>query len=714
MKRLLSYSVVILCFFFFRMNANSIDKKTAIDVANNWVNGSTHLKSSNAKSVQNVHEVTYKGITAYYLIEYNEGGFVIVSADDAAKPILGYSDENLLDLSNHNPVIVSWMEQYKEYVYNQVLIGKTSKSNYVSPEWKSLKQKSAKNRVTQVIPFMADVKYSQGSGWNKQCPEDPEGRDGRALVGCVATAMGQVLRYWEFPKTGSGSNTYSHSKYGQLSVNFGETTYHWDQMSKDVPDQENAKLLYHCGVAVNMNYGANSSGAYTYNLQDILKRYFKYDQSARQIYRYSYNQSDWNTIMKRELEAKRPVLYAGRSSLTTSAGHLFALDGYQITDQGDYFHINWGWGGRSNGYFYLTEMITHNGDHNWVENNSAIINLKPRNMAPIITSIPSAEAQVDKEYTYAIQTFDENGDELQIELVQRPVWLQIVSDNNSYRLTGTPTSDDVGRYTIELKVKDAAISNNQIFEIEVKEGGSSNEPSIVDFETNDYSQADFSFIHNPEWSLVALDSNHGVSAKSLRIVDNEQTQLSVKKSFIKEAVIKFDYKVSSERNYDFLIFKIDGEEKNRWSGDIDWNEVSYTVNAGDHVLTWIYKKDYSVSSGSDCVWLDNIHFEEGTKKSNVIVGVFKREENRSTSTFYNYPNPAKIETTINFFVPKRENVRIELLNVKGTYHRVLVNKVMNKGMHKEKLDLTELSEEFYFIRMTTSSQKTQVKKLIID
>lgn len=710
MKRLLSYSTIILCFFFFGVKANVIDKKTAIDVANNWVKGNTHLKSS-SKNVQNVHDVKYKGIIAYYLMEYSGGGFVIVSADDAAKPILGYSDKNLLELSNSNPVILSWMEQYKEYVYNQVLIGKASKSNYVSSGWKSLKSSSTKNRVTQVIPFMANIKYSQGAGWNKQCPEDAEGRDGHALVGCVATAMGQVLRYWEFPKTGNGSKTYSHNKYGKLSVNFGNATYDWGRMSKDVPDEENAKLLYHCGVAVNMNYGANSSGAYTYNLQDILKKYFKYDQSAHQIYKYSYSESDWNAVMKKELEAKRPVLYAGRSSLTTSAGHLFALDGYQVTEQGDYFHINWGWGGRSNGYFYLTEMITHNGDHNWVENNSAIINLKPRNMAPVITSVPNKEVQVNDAYTYSIQTFDENDDELQIELVKSPEWLQIVSNNNAYELIGTPTSEHVGRHEIELKVKDATLSNNQKFTVVVKEGGT-NEFLVVDFETNDFSQANFDFRGNSKWNLVSLDQDYGVSAKSLKITHNKQTELSIKKSFIKETTIRFDYKISSEKEYDFLIFKIDGVEKNRWSGNANWNRIDYTIGAGDHILTWTYKKDYSVSSGSDCAWLDNINLGEVSTLKNVIEKGNEIKKNISISTLYNYPNPAQIETTINFYVTKKERVLVELINSNGTYHQILLDKVLDKGNYNQKLDLSELTEEFYFIKMT-SSQKSEVTKLIL-
>ncbi|WP_062059314.1 C10 family peptidase [Aquimarina longa] len=713
MKRLLSYSTVILCFFFFGIRANVIDKKTAIDVANNWVNGGVHFRSSLSKKVQKVHEINYKGITAYYLIEYNEGGFVIVSADDAAKPILGYSDENLLEVSDNNPAIISWMEQYKEYVYNQVLISRTSKSNDVSPEWKNLRQGSLSGRRTEVIPFMNDIKYSQGAGWNKQCPEDTDGRDGHALVGCVATAMGQVLRYWEFPKTGSGSKTYSHNKYGKLSVNFGETTYHWSRMSKEVPDEENAKLLYHCGVAVNMNYGANSSGAYTYSLQNILKKYFKYDQSARQIYKHSYNQSDWNAIMKREMEAKRPVLYSGRSSLTKPAGHLFALDGYQVTEQGDYFHINWGWGGKSNGYFYLTEMITHNGEHNWIENNSAIINLKPRNMAPVITSIPVEEILINEKYEYVIHTFDENDDALQIELSKGAEWLQIVSDRNGYKLIGTPTSEYIGKHVIELKVKDATLSNNQVFTIVVKGEGNPNESSVVDFETNDYSQAEFSFINNAKWNLVQLNPDYGFSTKSLKIRNDERTQLSIHKSFDKEMIIEFDYKVSSEKDYDFLIFRIDGEEKNRWSGTTDWSQVRYTVSAGNHVFTWTYEKDYSISNGEDCIWLDNIYFGETEKIARVVEKSFNNEDRKIVSTLFNYPNPAQRETTINFYVAKKERVLVEILNANGTYHETIINRVMDAGSYTEKLNVAELSEKLYFIRMT-SSQKSQIAKLLID
>ncbi|CAM1348049.1 C10 family peptidase [Tenacibaculum halocynthiae] len=475
-KKITLFTMVLL-FCFKSAFADPINKKTALLVANKWINKNQQKNAKSAQeNVASIKEVYYENSLVYYLINFNSGGFVIVSADDATKPILGYSDKGTFDTSLNTPQMKDLLNAYKSFVYESAKAQKVNRKKVTKSAWNKIlnpsKNKSQK-RTTTIAPFMDDILYTQSSGFERFCPSD---NDGQAIVGCVATAMSQVMRYWEFPSTGRGQTSYNHRKYGNLSVNFEEQTYDWSNMSKTRADNENAKLSYHAGVAVKMNYGTSAnggSGAYTSNALSALKRNFKYNSGASMVYRYRYSDQEWNTLIKEQLNEKRPVLYSGRSKNlqdpnASGAGHLFALDGYDTTDQGDFFHINWGWAGRSNGYFYLTEMVTHGGKYNWIDNNAVMVNLYPTNLAPIFKSEPITFIDIDKPYQYEITTIDENKkDIIKISLKNAPSWLNLTLKNNVYTLEGTPSNANSGEAKITLEATDGTNTTTQIFTITV-------------------------------------------------------------------------------------------------------------------------------------------------------------------------------------------------------------------------------------------------------
>ncbi|MBO4581935.1 MAG: C10 family peptidase, partial [Bacteroidales bacterium] len=183
---------------------------------------------------------------------------------------------------------------------------------------------------------------------------------------CVATAMAQVMKYWNFPTTGMGIHTSTNTTYGTLTADFGHTSYPWDKMAATNPattDTNIALLMYHCGVALNMKYGINESLAGTlgfindYYFQQgntdvptALNNFFKYD-SAQGYYRDSCTEAAWITMLKAELDLSRPIVYAGTSA--SGSGHAFICDGY---DNSNNFHMNWGWGGTADGYFALSAL----------------------------------------------------------------------------------------------------------------------------------------------------------------------------------------------------------------------------------------------------------------------------------------------------------------------------------------------------------------------
>ncbi|CAL2086215.1 Probable C10 family peptidase, streptopain, precursor containing a T9SS type A C-terminal secretion signal [Tenacibaculum sp. 190524A02b] len=453
--------------------ADPIGKKKALLVAGKWINKAQQKNAKTAsKKVVSIDEIQYKETLVYYVINYNNGGFVIVSADDSTKPILAYSDTGLFDQNLDNPTTKDLLNAYKSFVYESAQAQKASNKQAPNIGWNKIlnpAKKRDQKRETIVAPFMDDILYTQSSGFNRFCPSD---EDGQAIVGCVATAMSQVMRYWEFPTTGNSETSYNHRKYGNLSVNFAQQNYDWDNMSKTRADDENAKLSYHAGVAVRMNYGTSAnggSGAYTRDALSALKRNFKYNQGASMKYRYYYSDQDWYDLIKSQLDLKRPVLYSGRSKNLKDpdaggAGHLFALDGYDSTDQGDFFHINWGWAGRSNGYFYLTEMITHGGKYNWIDNNAIMVDLYPTNLAPQFNTKASELTKVDEAYTYTFKVTDENRkDKVNVTLKQAPSWLTLNTTNGAYTLQGTPASINAGTHTIVIEATDGTNTTKNEF-----------------------------------------------------------------------------------------------------------------------------------------------------------------------------------------------------------------------------------------------------------
>lgn len=314
---------------------------------------------STSSSVQLVFSKTKKNelSTNYYYIfnQSNNQGFVIISGNDNTNEILGYSDENSFDPQNIPDNMKYWLSVYENEMDN---LKKTDLQKNKAEVTKPTRIKSASENISvSVSPLLGGIKWNQGSPYNNLCPIINNSTNERAVTGCVATGMAQVMKYYQWPITGTGANSYTTStKQIPLSLDFSQTTFDWANMtdtynSNSSAAQKNAvaTLMYNCGVSVNMNY-AESSGASARAAGTALKNNFGYDSNIQYVDRDFYTRSEWKTMIKEELSAARPVLYAGD---TGSSGHFFVCDGY---DNNDFFHFNWGWGGTSNGYFRISAL----------------------------------------------------------------------------------------------------------------------------------------------------------------------------------------------------------------------------------------------------------------------------------------------------------------------------------------------------------------------
>lgn len=320
---------------------------------------------------------------AFYVFNVTGKAFVIVSGDDIAEPILGYSFKG--DFSSVVPEHVeSFLSNYAREIDAAVGLSIEQEPG-VANKWNNLLLGSGPMNDSQdtVGPLLTST-WEQEGLYNSYCPSDTAAPNGRVPTGCVATAMSQIIRYWQYPVYPRGSYSYI-SDYGQLSIDFDTVAYVFDSMpdilnsySSDAQIDEVAKLMYHCGVAVNMIYGPSFSGATNLNTRAALINHFRFNPSLSYVAKI-YNSLTWNSILKNDLDQGRPILYTGSGS---AGGHAFVCDGYT----GNYFHFNFGWlFGIFDGY-YLTSAIDVILVGSFNDNQVAIVGIVPDSLSNTIIS----------------------------------------------------------------------------------------------------------------------------------------------------------------------------------------------------------------------------------------------------------------------------------------------------------------------------------------
>lgn len=364
--------------------AERVSQEDAALVANNFMNVGNTVSSVQKAPAKKM--VLKKAATAsenqYYVYENANGeGWVMVAANDVAHPILAYSYTGTFRTDNQPANLKVWLRGYDRQITRAAQDENYVANEQVQNEWKTLRKGANPVKTAVVVSPLIKTGWDQGSPYWNSCPQKS---GSRCYTGCVATAMAQVMNYHQWPKQGTGSHSIKFNS-NTYTVNFGTTTYDWDNMldrydsGNPTTAQKNAvaTLMYHCGVAVDMQYGTadeGGSGAYTidYNgywssqgtmcAETALTKFFGYKSSTiKGYYRdgspedgmRSWTKAEWIAMLKEELDAQRPIMYAGAgyedpSDPNTGYGHSFVCDGY---DSSDKFHFNWGWSNSCDGYY---------------------------------------------------------------------------------------------------------------------------------------------------------------------------------------------------------------------------------------------------------------------------------------------------------------------------------------------------------------------------
>ena len=378
MKKII-LSLLGFCFTFATM-AEPIGKQTALYTAQAYM----LAKGKNINASQTPFRAIRKGATqtnenedAYYYVfnAGNNGGYVIISGDDRTEPILGYVEQGSFDPNNIPENMRSWLQLYADQI-------KFIIDNDIQPGSPLLKTRNKIKGTKHSVGEMLTTRWNQGSPYNILCPKYYKEEDGTRhfpATGCTATAMAQVLYFYKYPEKTKNiipahSNTYTYTdkedgqrKSATVSVpaipkntiidwDNMRDTYSWqDEAHANAQDTAVAQLMLYCGQAVKMGWGP-SSGA-NFSAEAYIK-YFGYDNSCYVGERRDYSIDDWFDMLYNEIEQGYPVLFSGFSS---GGGHAFVLDGF---DGENLFHLNWGWGGGSNGWFLVS--ILNPGDNSGI------------------------------------------------------------------------------------------------------------------------------------------------------------------------------------------------------------------------------------------------------------------------------------------------------------------------------------------------------------
>ena len=360
------YQFLLLLLFISGAFAAPISQSSAEQVARNLF---IERSSNTQLSIRTAETISDDDLELYHIFNLVPSGFIIVSADDRAVPILGYSFENDYRTEGQPVSVIYFMDKFKADI-KSAIVNNSFQIESVRNKWFKYQSSNIERSRDRSVSPLLTARFDQGSTWNTMCPLDGAGPDGHALVGCVAVSMVQVMHYWKYPEFGSGSNSYYHSDYGNLSANFN-TLYDYENMENSVGNTASQKLLYHAGVAVEMGYGADGSGAWVMggnpSAYHAMKNHFLYRNDMDDIDPSDYTTVQYRELLKEELDSNRPIIYRGCSN---DGCHAWNIDGYQD----DEFHNNWGWGGYNNGYFPLSTLGGFGYDQ------GALINIQPQSL----------------------------------------------------------------------------------------------------------------------------------------------------------------------------------------------------------------------------------------------------------------------------------------------------------------------------------------------
>ena len=355
--------------------AASVDLNKAQRVAGNIYAERSNTGTMNDFNIQSVDIIDENSTNLIYIFQIEPNGFIMVSGDDRVQPMLAYSFESSFVMEDM-PSTVSWMIDAYKGMISSVIVSDASATEQVYMEWEKYLSGNGLNvQNRDIVGPLLESTFNQSGGWNDYCPGGTSCSGDQVPNGCVAVSMVAIMHYWQYPVVGDGDNSCYCGGFGTQSADFSEVVYDYAAMGDATSSSDAAALLlWHAGIATNMNYdcegsGTQVAGGYPSALY-ALENNFLYKDNIYTSYRSSSSDSQWINYLVTEIDNNRPMIYVGYND---EGGHAWNCDGYDE----EMFHMNWGWGGQSNGWFTVTGDSDPDG---WGESSHILRNIEPESL----------------------------------------------------------------------------------------------------------------------------------------------------------------------------------------------------------------------------------------------------------------------------------------------------------------------------------------------
>lgn len=671
-------------------DAEQVAKNFLYITVNKYENGITYEQLR----LSDPYTYSVKGSPVFYAFQLNPG-YIIISADDAYTPVIGYSFEGKFIFDNAPA-------SYKGFILNYAEEILYARANHIeaTPEfssaWVELRNNDIKtttiNRDNRDVEPLLSSTWDQGSPYNMYCPEDAGGPGGHTWVGCVATCMAQIMYYWRSPETGTGQHCYipGHFSYGQQCADFGNTHYNWTGMINSIDNrapEANAELQYHCAVSVNMNFDPDGSGAQSSAVPASLNLYLKYNH-AEYREKQNYTLANWISLLKADIDIAHPIYYSGYNATT---GHAFVCDGYQ----GDNFHFNFGWSGSSNGYYSLSDVGGfYNGqacirnfvpsDPNYPYYNTGTITITDKRGSITDGSGPAANYLNNNTAYWLIdpQTTYDSISTISLTFSKFDV---LTGDSVKIYNGNTTSSPLIGSYTGNT-LPPIISSGNQML-IEFKTNSTGNAAGwYAEFTTT-----------SPSWcsGLTTMTEPSGTfsdGSGDFYYQGGTTCLWRINPPYADKITLNFNY-FDTEADKDKLTI-YDGSIK---LVELSGNTIPGPIEAtsGSMFITWS-------SDLTNCFQGWEAYYEVNNVGINEQAGVKYLEI---------YPNPASDNIHVSFNVEQAGSLKVKLVTLTG--QTVFVEEQSDfKGIYQKDISVSSLPAGLYFMEITTQSGTTNKKVLV--
>lgn len=667
--------------------AASIDQATARRVAQTYYSFKAQ-KFNRSNSINEEFVILGNGGKCCYIFNFDEQGFVIVSAEDTYTPIIGYSLFGRYVPNQMSDGFKYLLDSYKRIVeYSRSDFEKTSMKYKVA--WSALLNNRPENyprNGSKGVDNLMKSTWDQIFPYNYLCPADDAGFGGHVPAGCVATAMSQIMFYWRWPNVGVGLTSYVTPDYGTLTANLGDTQYQFSGMVHSSPDMDNfyiAQLLSHVGIALKTDYGPTGSFAILSYVPTVFER-FRYN-SGINLNRSGFNSSQWEDMIKSDLDLGRVIFYKGYNS--DNACHTFVCSGY-TDDSPTLYYFNFGWSGSNDGYYTLDDV------GGFFTNQGMVNQIVPNNEYP--TSAPDTN-----EYKYLVGTIEDGSG---------PVVNYLPNKTISYLISPQNEQDSISKIILNFKRYDLGVGD----ELKIYNGGDRYAPLIGTYNTYNIPTT-ITSASNKLYLVFTTDNDNEGNGWLCEYSSVQPAWCSSSKTFTNPSGTfddgsgHFDYNDNTT-----CMFKINVPSASQININFNYfdtnddNDVLKIMNGslGNQLITAL-SGSYSnppasiVIPGSKATLMfqtDSYFHANGWELTYTALCVGIESQNL-LSNFRLWPNPASEILNVDFDVDQQQTFQIKLMDVTGKelYSQVESN---YSGRYRSSISVRAFPTGIYFFIIT--------------